>query len=288
VLIFKYLEDKDAFITFYGRMLAKRLLQGTCVSEQAERDMLSKINEVYNHVGKLKQMLLDMDMVKDLDNRFEQWRFTRGATPQDLTIKYYSDQGTAFERSFKVLSQANWPLKPLNTPFVAPIAIAQAHDEFNQFYRCEHPNRKLHWHWHLCHGEMRMYLKSGPSQGYTLHASAYQIAILLLFNKKNQLSYEEIEEGTGLVAEDLNPLLGFFLKTKLLKFEGRDSSKLYTVNDGFASKKVKLDIRVSLKKQESVATEKLHRKIREERKLLIQVSTRFGMVKNLLLSNSGE
>jgi cullin 1 len=273
VLIFKYLEDKDAFITLYSRMLAKRLVQGLSVSEQAERAMLRKMHEVYYHTGKLKQMLLDMDMVKDLESRFEQWRLTRGATLQDLTLKHESDQGTTFVCSFKVLSQANWPLKPPNAPFVIPIAISQAHDEFKKFYDCEHPGRMLHWHWNLCHGEVRMHQKSGPSQGYTLHASTYQIAILLLFNEKDKLSYKEIEEGTGLTAEDLRPLLSFFLKTKLLKFEDQDSAKLYTINNSFTSKKVKIDIRVSLKKQKNAEMGELHRKIREERKLLMQVST---------------
>jgi cullin 1 len=263
-------------------MLAKRLVQGTSVSDQAEKAMLSKIHEVYDHTGKLKQMLLDIDMVKDLDSRFEQWRFTQGVTLHDLSLKNDNDQTSRFTRSFKVLSQANWPLKPPDTPFTVPIDISQAHDEFNQFYQSEHPGRKLHWHWHLCHGELRMCLKKGSRQGYTLHASAYQIAILLLFNKKDELSYEEIAQSTGLLAEYLSPLLSFFLKTKLLKLEERDSSKSYTLNNDFASKKVKIDIRISLKKQKNAEMGELHRKIKEERKLLLQVSIQLGMNKNLL------
>lgn len=258
-------------------MLAKRLVQGSSVSKQAERAMLSKMQEVYDHIGKLKQMLLDMDIAKDLDSRFEQWRLTRGITLQDLSLEHQSDQSTVFTRSFKVLSQANWPLKPSNTPFIIPTTISQAHNEFLQFYQGEHPGRILHWHWNLCHGDMRIYLKGGSSQGYTLHASAYQIAILLLFNEKDPLSYEEIKEGTGLLTEDLSPLLSFFLKTTLLKLEDRDSTKWYTINTDFTSKKVKIDIRVSLKKQKNAEIGELHRKIREERKLLMQVSARVGV-----------
>lgn len=242
------------------------------MSKQAERAMLSKMQEVYDHTGKLKQMLLDMDTIKDLDSRFEQWRLTQGINLQDLSLKHQSDQSTVFTRSFKVLSQASWPLKPSNTPFIVPITISQAHNEFIQFYQGEHPSRKLHWHWNLCYGDMRMYPKGGSSQGYTLHASAYQIAILLLFNEKDQLSYEEIKEGTGLLTEDLSPLLSFFLKTKLLKLEDQESTESYTINTDFISKKVKIDIRVSLKKQKNTEIGELHRKIREERKLLMQVS----------------
>lgn len=98
------------------------------------------------------------------------------------------------------------------------------------------------------------------------------MTILLLFNEKSQLSYEEVKEGTGLPTEDLAPLLSFFLKITLLKLEGYGSAKSYTVNSKFRSKKVKIDIRVSLKKQKNAEIEELHRKVRKERKLLMQVS----------------
>lgn len=267
-LIFKYLEDKDAFITLYSRMLARRLVQGTSVSEEAEKVMLCQLREVYDHTGKLKQMLSDMNTVKELDDRFEKWKFTRGVSLEKMKP---GEQRPAFTTSFKVLSASNWPLKPPSTRFVLPNLISSAHDEFNEFYHEEHPGRKLFWHWQLCHGEMRVYLKNGPSKGFILLASAYQIAILLLFNEKDELSYGEIKESTELDPETLDTLLSIFLKTKLLKSDKRDSTKYYSVNDSFASKKVKIDIRVSLKKQKNAEIGETHRKIKEERKLLMQV-----------------
>ena len=46
MLIFKYLEDKDVFQKFYTRMLAKRLVNGTSASDDAEETMISKLREV--------------------------------------------------------------------------------------------------------------------------------------------------------------------------------------------------------------------------------------------------
>jgi cullin 1 len=251
-------------------MLARRLVQGTSVSEEAEKFMLGQLREVYDYTGKLKQMLLDMNTVKELDDRFEKWKFTRGVSLKKMKL---GQQSPAFTTSFKVLSASNWPLKPPNTRFVLPNLICSAHNEFNEFYNEEHPGRKLLWHWQLCHGEMRVYLKNGPSKGFTLHASAFQIAILLLFNDKDELSYDEIKGSTELDPEILDTLLSVFLKTKLLKSEERDHIKLYSVHDSFASKRAKIDIRVSLKKQKNAEIGETHRKIKEERKLLMQVKS---------------
>lgn len=117
-----------------------------------------------------------------------------------------------------------------------------------------------------------MHLKKGPSKGYILRASTYQIAILLLFNEKDELSYEDVKFSTELETEILDTLLNVFLKTKLLKCEERETAKIYSVNDDFESKKIKLDIRVSLKKQNNAEMSETHRKIKEERKLLIQAT----------------
>ena len=240
--------------------------------------MLNQLREVYDHTGKLKQMLLDIDTVKELDGRFEKWQIIHGSGLKRVKL---DDDALAVTSSFKVLSAANWPLKPPNTNFILPTVISQVHDEFNNFYQDQHLGRKLLWHWQLCYGEMRIHLKKGPAKGYILHASAYQIAILLLFNEKDELSYEDIRASTELESEILDTLLSVFLKIKLLKSEERDSTKLYTVNDSFTSKKVKIDIRVSLKKQKTAEMGETHRKIKEERKLLMQVSTYLALSKKL-------
>ena len=102
--------------------------------------MLSQLREVYDHTGKLKQMLLDMDTVKELDGRFEKWQFTHGNSLEKMRLE---GQNSTFTTSFKVLSAANWPLKLPNSRFVLPISISHAQDEFSGFYREQQPGRKL-------------------------------------------------------------------------------------------------------------------------------------------------
>jgi hypothetical protein len=43
ITLFKYIDDKDVFQKFYARLLAKRLIHGTSVSEEAEATMISRL-----------------------------------------------------------------------------------------------------------------------------------------------------------------------------------------------------------------------------------------------------
>ena len=48
MIVFKYIEEKDVFMTFYSKSLAKRLIQGTSASEDTERNMIAKLKVRYN------------------------------------------------------------------------------------------------------------------------------------------------------------------------------------------------------------------------------------------------
>lgn len=41
ILLFKYVDDKDVFQKFYSKMLARRLIHGTSVSDDSESVMIS-------------------------------------------------------------------------------------------------------------------------------------------------------------------------------------------------------------------------------------------------------
>jgi cullin 1 len=72
MLVFKYIEDKDVFQTFYAKMLAKRLIHGTSASEYLEGQMISKLKQNcgYEYTSKLARMFSDMSVSKELLDRF--------------------------------------------------------------------------------------------------------------------------------------------------------------------------------------------------------------------------
>jgi cullin 1 len=58
MIIFKYLEEKDVFQTFYSAKLCKRLIHGVSTSDGAEASMISKLKEAcgFEYTIKLQYM----------------------------------------------------------------------------------------------------------------------------------------------------------------------------------------------------------------------------------------
>ena len=73
--VFKYVEDKDVFQKFYSRMLAKRLVNSTSASDDAETSMIGKLKEAcgFEYTNKLQRMFQDMQISKDLNDSYKEW-----------------------------------------------------------------------------------------------------------------------------------------------------------------------------------------------------------------------
>ena len=73
--VFKYVEDKDVFQKFYSRMLAKRLVNFTSASDDAETSMIGKLKEAcgFEYTNKLQRMFQDMHTSKDLNDSYKEW-----------------------------------------------------------------------------------------------------------------------------------------------------------------------------------------------------------------------
>ena len=58
LILFKYIEDKDVFQTFYTTKLSKRLIHGVSASDEAEASMISKLKEAcgFEYTNKLQRM----------------------------------------------------------------------------------------------------------------------------------------------------------------------------------------------------------------------------------------
>lgn len=78
--VFKFVEDKDVFQKFYSKNLAKRLVNGMSVSDDAEASMISKLKEAcgFEFTSKLQRMFTDMGISKDLNDAFKYQRLIQG------------------------------------------------------------------------------------------------------------------------------------------------------------------------------------------------------------------
>jgi cullin 1 len=102
------------------------------------------------------------------------------------------------------------------------------------------------------------------------------MAILLLFNENDTVSYEDIENATKLTRDWIDPSLNVFLKAKILTISPEGSQvepkTKYHLNYDFKNKKVKINLNIAVKAEQKQEVEDTHKTIEEDRKLLMQVS----------------
>jgi cullin 1 len=263
--IFKYIEDKDVFQKFYSKMLAKRLVNGTSASGDAETSMISKLKDAsgFEYTNKLQRMFQDMQTSKDLNKSYEEYLANGVSTDESI--------GT----SFQILGAGFWPLQAPTTTFAPPALLVKQYERFTHFYADKHGGRKLTWLWNLCKGEIRAnYIKSSKVP-YTFQVSTYQMAILLLFNDSDTVTYDDIASTTILAKETLDPSIAIMLKAKVLTAspEGKtEPGTTYSLNYNFKNKKLKVNLNIAIKSEQKQEAEDTHKTIEEDRKMLMQVS----------------
>ncbi|KZF23470.1 Cullin-domain-containing protein, partial [Xylona heveae TC161] len=265
--VFKYIEDKDVFQKFYSRMLAKRLVHTSSASDDAETSMISKLKEAcgYEYTNKLQRMFQDIQISKDLNSTYKEWQ---------SKVLDEDDLKKAVDPHFYILGTGFWPLTPPNTNFIPPPVIVKTYERFQKFYYEKHSGRKLTWLWQLCKGEIRANYCKGTKVPYTFQVSTYQMAILLLFNESETLTYEDIEKATALSKDWLDPSLAIFVKAKVLLPSGENGKPergtTYSLNYNFRSKKIKVNLNIAVKSEQKQEVEDTHKTIEEDRKLLMQ------------------
>ncbi len=261
--VFKYIEDKDVFQKFYSRMLARRLVHTNTSSDDAETSMISKLKEAcgFEYTNKLQRMFQDMQISKDLNTGFK-------GHVEAL-------DGTSLDSSYSILGTGFWPLSAPTTTFNPPAEIQADCDKFARFYKNKHEGRKLTWLWQLCKGEVKTsYCKSSKTP-FTFQVSVYQMAILLLFNDKDNYTYDEIASATQLNPDSLDPSLGIIVKAKVLTMSPDGDKvgpgKTFQLNYDFKSKKIRVNLNVGMKSEQKQEEAETNKTIEEDRKLLLQV-----------------
>jgi len=264
---FKYIEDKDVFQKFYSKMLAKRLVHVSSVSDDAETSMISKLKEAcgFEYTNKLQRMFQDIQISKDLNASYRDW--------QDRVLDE-DDRKKMIDPHFQVLGTGFWPLNPPSTEFHPPLEILKTADRFQAFYFDKHNGRKLTWLWQLCKGEIKANYIKNTKVPYTFQVSTFQMGILLLYNEHEKLEYSEIQKATALSYDILEPNLGVLLKAKVLLASPENAKPgpgvSFTLNYNFKNKKIKVNINIQIKSEQKHETDDTHKTIEEDRKLLLQ------------------
>jgi len=120
-------------------------------------------------------MLQDMEMSKEMNNEFHQYLT---ATRTKLSI----------EMNVQVLTQGCWPESDAKKVKV-PDELESSKEVFEKYYYKKYPGKILSWMMSLGDCE----LQGNFEKKYTLLVTNYQLCVLLLFNKRPQVTFEEIK-----------------------------------------------------------------------------------------------
>lgn len=264
ITVFKYIDDKDVFQKFYSKMLAKRLIYGQSMSMDTEEAMINKLKQAcgYEFTSKLQRMFTDMSVSGDLNEKF-------ATSLRNDNI----DLGINF--SIAVLQAGAWPLgQSAVSPFAIPQELEKSVQKFETFYNTRFNGRKLTWLHHLCNAELKLcYLK----KSYIVTMSTYQMALLLLYERTDSVSYTEMKENTNLNDDQLGKQIQSLIESKLL-ISVTDSkvindASIFRLNKDYSNKRTKFKITAVIQKETSQQeVEQTHVSIDEDRKMYLQAA----------------
>ncbi|KAI9202899.1 Cullin [Polychytrium aggregatum] len=257
MILFMYVDDKDVFQKFYSRSLAKRLIYGGSVSDEAELSMITKLKMAcgVDYTSKLLRMFHDIGVSDDLNTRF------RGHLDQQ-------HKSLNLDFSIMVLTAGFWPLMNAPSEFQLPAEMEQSVIYFTQFYTSVAFNgRKLTWLHHLAKADVKLI---GFDKRYELNVSLYQLSILLLLNSLPRVSLQEIEKQTKLSQSEIQRSLKALVDIKLVEFN--EGASEISVNAKFTSKRIKIKVTAGVQADTPQEVDANRKSVEDDRKIYIQAA----------------
>lgn len=232
VLLFRLLQDKDVFESFYKNHLQKRLLGGRSMSDEWERAMISKLKSEcgYQFTSKLEGMFQDMRMSKTVMAEYRRETDFPNSIVLDVTV----------------LTTGFWPAQP-HTPCNLPMDLDACCKHFAASYLRRRQGRRLTWQTNRGTADVRAIFGGGKTRR-ELTVSTYQMVILLLFNASDKMTYAQISTATGIPDAELRRHLISLttprhrILVKARKGKDIDSDDTFEFNEAFTSKLLKVKV----------------------------------------------
>jgi len=293
MVLFKFLTEKDTFERYYKQQLAKRLLLGKSISEDAEKAMLQKLRvECGNQfTNKLDGMFRDISLSETVVNDYRE-AMNGQRTPGG--IDFY----------ITILTKVHWPT--VQVPMcILPKAAKEAYDSFEKFYGEKHRGRVVSLNPCLGTADVRAIFygaqamdqssqletdRPGPSDGGAmrpreehkiLQVATYQMILLLQFNDRAEFTYKQLLESTKIPMKDLKRSLQSLSMGKaaqrILVRRGTgkeiEDNDVFFVNDAFTSKLTRIKIQmVSGRAEAEPERRETMKKVEDDRKHEIEAA----------------
>ncbi|CAH0748975.1 unnamed protein product [Diatraea saccharalis] len=301
MVLFRFLQEKDVFERYYKQHLAKRLLLNKSVSDDSEKNMISKLKTECGcqFTSKLEGMFKDMTVSNTIMEEFKEHVLSSGTNLHGVDL------------SVRVLTTGFWPTQSATPKCNIPTAPRSAFEVFRSFYLAKHSGRQLSLQPQLGSADLHATFRSAapspphsppapapaaplaPSSAplappsaasvrrHIIQVSTFQMCVLLLFNKRERLTYEEILNETDIPEKDLiralqSLAMGKATQRVLIKHPKNkeiEPSHQFYVNDAFTSKLHRVKIQTVAAKGESEPERRETRnKVDEDRKHEIEAA----------------
>jgi cullin 2 len=142
---------------------------------------------------------------------------------------------------------------------------------FEAFYSKQFSGRKLTWLHHLSNGDVKL---GYTSKGYIINMSTTQMAVLLLFDQTDSLSFAELQETTKLADDQFSRYVQSLLDAKLLLVNGEslNHDSVISLNLKYTNKRTKFKIAGTVQKESPQEVEATHHAVEEDRKMYLQAA----------------
>lgn len=304
MVLFRYLQEKDVFERYYKQHLAKRLLLNKSLSDDSEKNMISKLKTECGcqFTSKLEGMFKDMTLSNSMMDEFKNY------------LAQSNKNMLGVDLCCRVLTTGFWPTQSVLPKCNLPATANFAFDTFKRFYLSKHSGRQLTLQPSLGSADLNalFYGKPGKSNNneeiqdgtlqtrkHILQVSTYQMVVLMLFSNKEKWTFEEMKQETDIPEKDLIRAIQSLAMAKptqriLLKEpKAREIliTDVFSVNNSFTSKLIRVKINtVSAKGESDPERQETRVKVDDDRKHEIEAAivrimkARKNMQHNLLVS----
>jgi cullin 3 len=287
IMLFRFLQDKDVFERYYKQHLARRLLLNKSVSDDFEKSMISKLKTECGcqFTSKLEGMFKDIALSNTTMEKFKEYLQTSSMSLDGVDL------------SVRVLTMGYWPTQSITAPCAVPPVAQATFDIFRKFYLRQYSGRQLTLQTHMGHADLNAVFYPQPKRAdstvtvlqvkrHILQVTTHQMAILLLFNKKANLTFQDLLQETQIPQKELvralqSLALGKPQQRVLVQLHRRKDTSVkdfsmedkFAVNDQFTSKLHRVKVQAVASRGESDPERKETRqKVDDDRKHEIEAA----------------
>lgn len=262
--IFKLLTNKDVFQTHYKQLLMKRLIDSISLNWEIENSLILKFKtECGNYyTNKISAMFNDINISNQLMQEFKEKHKEK---LNEIDLEVY------------IVTKGKWPFKEEDLEGCQyPEELLKLQKLYENFYLKKQQGRLISWLPKYGYTCIKGFFKAGKKE---FIVNTYMAVILILFNKKKLITFEEIKTLTKIPNEtslksNIKALMDFKLLIKTGDHEYIFEKDSFKVNQDFTHNNYKNKIMV--KKRNTDMLEKQEIAINEnmwiERKFVIEAT----------------